>query len=101
MIAPAPLPRLDPQVLPAHSAARLLAVAAQCAGPSCGLGGRAHSQRKTVHHVSEHPFTLTPAQTEGVGGGVMPHEVMERSVESGLLVFARLPLSPSLLLSAR
>jgi hypothetical protein len=45
-ITAAPLAHLGPQVPPAHSAAGLVAVAAQCAGPSYGLGGRAHTRFK-------------------------------------------------------
>ena len=69
MNASAPLAHLGPQVPPAHCAARPVVVAAQCAGPSCGLGGRARNQYKTVHHVSEHPFTLNPVQTLPLKGG--------------------------------
>ena len=45
-ITAAPLAHLGPQVPPAHSAAGLVAVAAQCAGPSYALGGRAHTRFK-------------------------------------------------------
>jgi len=52
---------VGPQAPPAPRAARLLAVAARGAGPSCGLPGRA----TPVQYVSEHPSTMSPAFTPG------------------------------------
>ena len=80
MNASAPLVHLGPQVPPAHCAARPVMVAAQCAGPSCGLGGRARNQYKTVHHVSEHPFTLNPVQTGRLGWGVATNSMFAKLV---------------------
>ena len=82
MNASAPLVHLGPQVPPAHCAARPVMVAAQCAGPSCGLGGRARNQYKTVHHVSEHPFTLNPVQTGRLGWGVIVGRNLESEIPS-------------------
>jgi hypothetical protein len=62
---------VGPQAPPALRSARLVAVAALRAGPSCGLPGRAASVRQPVHYVSEHLSTIstvdTPAPIEGAG----------------------------------
>ena len=71
-ITAAPLAHLGPQVPPAHSAAGLVAVAAQCAGPSYGLGGRAHTRFK-----KRPPCLRTPVHFDAgpnsphLGGGKM------------------------------
>jgi len=56
-----PLARLGPQVPPAQAAARLVAVAAPCAGPSYGLAGRPHTRRPTRSPCPRTPVHLDPS----------------------------------------
>jgi len=59
---------VGPQAPPALRSARLVAVAALRAGPSCGLPGRAASVRQPVHYVSEHLSTISTVDTPLAGG---------------------------------
>src|SRR6516164_2052306 len=56
-----PVARMGPQVPPAHAAARLVAVAAPCAGPSYGLAGRPHTPRPTLSPFPRTPVPLDPS----------------------------------------